>query len=246
LLAAIQDTLSQEALVSNKTSAFMPRVDFKARADRGDDLNGYQGQHRNDVAEIVLTWNLFNGGSDFNYKRREQALLDGALNRRDKTCRDIRLELEIAYNDIKKLTDQVNYLDTRAISIEKARDAYRKQFEIGQRTLVDLLNAENELFEAKRLFTNASSDLANAYVRTHLQTGTLLNTLGISRYGVAQAPLPLQSSDVATSLAACPAEAPEQYKPNHQYLDSRAAEVLTPPTVDPATDLTKDFKEMTH
>ena len=224
ILAAIQDTLSQEALVNNKTSAFVPRVDLKARTDYGHDLNGYDGLHQNNVAEVVMTWNLFNGLTDLNNRNKEVALLDASKNRRDKTCRDVRLELELAYNDISKLTDQKNYLDERVISIEKARNAYRKQFDIGQRTLVDLLNAENELFEAQRLYVNVSNDLAVAYTRTHYQMGTLLSTLGISRYASSQSPSPSEMSE--TAFSACPAEVPTKYIPNRKELDARAEKIV--------------------
>ena len=227
LLATIEDIKSQDALVNFKTSAFVPKVDFRARTEAASDLNGYNGSYKNDVAEIVVSWNLFNGGTDYNLKQKEVKLLEAAMDRRDRTCRDIRLELEIAYNDIKKLTEQVNYLDNRQISIEKARDAYRKQFEIGQRTLIDLLNAENEVFEAKRLYTNASSDLAAAKARTHHKMGTLLSTLGLTRIASAEAPLPTASSLDGASIAACPAEVPTGYKANHQDLDSRALEGLS-------------------
>jgi adhesin transport system outer membrane protein len=52
------------------------------------------------------------------------------------------------------------------LAIEKARDAYRQQFDIGQRSLLDLLNAENELYTAKRSYANAETDLQLAYART--------------------------------------------------------------------------------
>lgn len=227
LLATIEDIKSQQALVNFKASPFLPKVDFRARAEDGDDLNGYRGNYRNDVAEIVVSWNLFNGGTDYNLRQKEVKLLEAAQDRRDRTCRDIRLELEIAYNDIKKLTEQVNFLDARQISIEKARDAYRKQFEIGQRTLVDLLNSENEVFEARRLFTNASSDLSAARARTHHKMGTLLSTLGVTRLASNVAPLPLDSSLDGSSIAACPAEVPSTYKANREELDSRAMEGLS-------------------
>lgn len=227
LLATIEDIQSQEALVNFKTSAFAPKVDFRARSETGSDLNGFNGSYRNDVAEIVVSWNLFNGGTDLNLRKKEVYLLEAAKERRDRTCRDIRLELEIAFNDIKKLTEQVNYLDTRQISIEKARDAYRKQFEIGQRTLVDLLNSENEVFEAKRLYTNASSDLSTARARTHHKMGTLLSTLGLARLASAEASLPAGSSLDGANIAACSAEVPTRYISNREELDSRANEGLS-------------------
>lgn len=229
LLGTMQDILAQQAVMSTKTAAFVPRVDFRARTDRGNDLAGYDGVHKNDVAEVVMTWNLFNGFTDMNLRNKEQELLQAATNRRDKTCRDMRVELDIAYNDIKKLSDQVNYLDARQISIEKARDAYRKQFEIGQRTLVDLLNAENEVFEAKRLYTNTVNDLAIAYARSHYQMGDLLKVLGVSRYASIEAPLPVDSSLDGAAIAACPAETAPVYKANREYLDARANEALSAP-----------------
>ena len=61
----------------------------------------------------------------------------------------------IAYNDTRKLVEQLRCLDRNALAIEKARDAYRQQFDIGQRSLLDLLNSENELYTAKRAYANA-------------------------------------------------------------------------------------------
>ena len=234
LLASIEDTLSQQALVDNKGAAFMPKVEFRARADRGENLNGYAGSHRNDVAEVVVSWNIFNGFTDLNLKRKEQSLFEASVDRRDKTCRDIRLEVELAYNDIKKLTKQSIYLDTRIISTEKTRDAYHKQFDIGQRTLVDLLNAENELFDAKRLYTNVSSELLIANVRTHYQMGSLLNILGLTRYANKEAPLQQLASTDGANIVACPAEAVAEVTTNSDYIDNSNMEILlTPRTIIP-------------
>lgn len=250
LLATIEDALSQQALLDNKDAAFMPKVDLRMRADRGNDLNSFNGYHGNDVAEVVVSWNLFNGNSDVNFKQKERALLEAAINRRDKFCRDIRLELEIAYNDIKKLTEQYNYLESRAIAIEKARDAYRKQFEIGQRTLIDLLNTENELFEAKRLLTNVQNDLNYAYARTHYQMGSLLGILDVTRYAsTTTAPRPSSLSELGSNIEVCPAEAPTPYKANKKNLDSRALQFVNTPKDEDgekSKSLNKDFKEMTQ
>lgn len=229
LLASIEDVHSQTALLNTKNSAFMPRVDFRARADRGQDLNGYVGAHKNNVAEVVMTWNLFNGNTDVNLKSKEQALLEAVTNRRDKTCRDTRQEIQLAYNDIKKLQEQQVYLDTRVISIEKARDAYRKQFDIGQRTLVDLLNAENELFEAKRLYTNVANNLLISYVKAHLQMGSLLKVLGLTRFASDETPLTHVSSTDGANIAACPTETANPFDANHEYLDTRAMEIFDAP-----------------
>ena len=68
---------------------------------------------------------------------------------------------------MRRLQEQLAHLDRNVAAIVRARDAYRQQFEIGQRSLLDLLNAENELHDAKRAEVQAQADLATAIVRTH-------------------------------------------------------------------------------
>ena len=72
-------------------------------------------------------------------------------------------------------------LEKNAVAIQRARDAYRQQFDIGQRSLLDLLNAENETYTARRAVANAEFDLATAYARVHAAMNTLLPTLGLVR-----------------------------------------------------------------
>ena len=113
-----------------------------------------------------MTWNLFNGMSDINQISQYSQKLNAAHDQRDKVCRDIRQNLAIAYNDIWKLTEQLHFLEQHQLAIEKAKGAYQKQFEIGQRTLLDLLDTENELYTAKRSYVSAEYDLLTAYART--------------------------------------------------------------------------------
>lgn len=247
LLASVMDIKGQEAAARVRVSSALPRVEFRARHDWGTNINGYLGAHRNDVVEVVTTWNLLNGGTDFNLHRKELELIQSAQKRRDLTCRNIRLELQIAYNDIRKLKEQMNYLDARQISIERARDAYRQQFEIGQRSLVDLLNSENEVFEAKRLYTNISSDLTIAYARAHFQLGSLLKVLNVQRYAYDEMPLPeVDGAHVNDLAVSCEAESPTPYRANKQELDARAGEMLNPAKLQaPQTqNLNQDFKTM--
>ena len=117
---------------------------------------------------------MFNGGSDSARERQYASLLTQAENLRDKACVDARQTVSIAFNDVRKLNEQLGYLDRNVVSIQKARDAYRQQFDIGQRSLLDLLNSENELYTAKRSYVLAEEDLATAIVRTYAGMGTLV------------------------------------------------------------------------
>ena len=136
----------------------------------------------------------------------------------------MRQTLAIAYNDTRKLTEQLTYLDQHQLSIEKARDAYRKQFDIGQRSLLDLLDTENELFQAKRSYVNAEYDLMSAYARTHAGMGALYSALGLTRQQ--EIPDLDGQKDTADAVENCPAEAPQLYVADKGMLNARAQELV--------------------
>jgi adhesin transport system outer membrane protein len=179
--ASIESLRAARASVQAREGAYQPRVEARLRSGAGNNFDGVRDQKRDSAAEIVLNWNLYNGGADQARVRQQTNIVNQAADLRDKTCRDTRQTVAIAYNDTRKLADQLVYLDRNTLAIEKARDAYRQQFDIGQRSLLDLLNAENELYTAKRAYANAEYDRAVAYVRTHAGMSQLAAQLGLAR-----------------------------------------------------------------
>ena len=57
--------------------------------------------------------------------------------------------------------------------------AYEKQFRIGKRTLLDLLNTENELFESRKAYLNAHYSGILAKYRVLNATGLLLDSMRV-------------------------------------------------------------------
>jgi outer membrane protein, adhesin transport system len=80
-----------------------------------------------------------------------------------------------------RLQEQLGYLDQHKLSTEMAREAYRQQFDIGQRTLLDVLDTQNEYFEASRAYLNAQYNQFLAQARTLASMGKLTASLGVSR-----------------------------------------------------------------
>lgn len=230
--ASIESLRSARSLVSIRESAYQPKVEARVRGGAGRNFDGVQDQRRDSTAEIVLNWNLFNGGSDQARVRQQVQLLGQAEDLRDKACRDVRQTVSIAYNDTRKLVDQLTYLDRNTIAIEKARDAYRQQFDIGQRSLLDLLNAENELYTARRSYANAEYDLGIAYVRTQASMNQLSAQLGLVRDAAAP-----EAPDDASGWAAdgdapvrCPADAVQSPPIDFEGLSKRAVSGNAPAT----------------
>jgi adhesin transport system outer membrane protein len=70
------------------------------------------------LAEIVLNWNLFNGARPGTCAPAAQRRQPGRRPR-DKACRDARQLTAIAYNDSRKLNEQLACLDRNTLAIEK-------------------------------------------------------------------------------------------------------------------------------
>jgi len=219
--ASIEALRSARDVADGRKGVYQPRVEARLRGSAGRNVDAIADRTRDTAAEIVLTWNLYNGGADQARVRQQTNLLSQAADLRDKACRDARQTTAIAYNDTRKLVDQLVYLDRNTLAIEKARDAYRQQFDIGQRSLLDLLNAENELYTARRAYANAEYDLGFAYARTHAAMYQLGSQLGVSRVdSVAnEASGWDQGADAPTR---CPVIVAEVVAIDHNELDARA------------------------
>ena len=225
IAAAVENLRAAQSVTREKEgNLYQPRIEARVRAPAGHNLDGVLDQKRDTTAGVALNWNLFNGGSDKARVRQAANLLNQATDSRDKACRDARQTAAIAYQDVQKLSEQLNYLDRHVLSSEKVRDAYRQQFDIGQRTLLDLLNSENELYGARRAYTNAENDLIIAKARTHAAASSLVAALGLTRAGSAD-------DDIAEgrywqagedAAARCPLSATELMLTPKSELDARA------------------------
>lgn len=160
-----------------RRSAYAPNVELRARQSFETNQSGITGDYRDTALEVVLSYNLYRGGSDKARVDQYVAKLGSAYDLRDKACRDVWQTGEIAYNDSQRLTAQIGLLAQHELSTSKAREAYRQQFDIGQRSLLDLLDTENELYQARRALTNAEYDLRLSTVRVLAVSGSLLGAL---------------------------------------------------------------------
>lgn len=224
LLAAIEGVEVAQYALDVRRSAFHPRVELRARQDRTTNYLGSSDDRRDNVVEVVMNYNLFNGGSDMARTRQATELRHVALDQREQSCRDLRQIVSIAFNDTIRLKEQLAYLQQQVTLTERTREAYRDQFNIGQRTLLDVLDTENELFSARRAAVNADIDNSLAYMRTYAGMGQLLAVLELRRVDEGTQ-LDQEMAQVDPSEL-CPADAPVVAELDREALDRRAMEIL--------------------
>jgi adhesin transport system outer membrane protein len=195
-LSALASVRSARDEVRVKRGAFAPTLDLQAsKAPHTENYNGYLGTTRQSSVALIFNLNLFRGGADRARLSAASQKLNLTLDQRDRVCADMRQTLSIANNNVVKLQEQMQSLLQHQLSTEKARNAYRQQFNIGKRTLLDVLDSENELFDAQRAYVNASADqnIARATVLSH--SGRLLETLQLKAVDNFQTPTPPSEED---------------------------------------------------
>lgn len=182
--AALENIKAAKARKQRTKSAFLPRLDLKAHVGTGsgyDNSFGTGFEQRRDEAAValVVSMNLFNGGSDVAARNQAQDKIAQGIHKRQVQCVNLRQKTLIAYNDIREIRQQLVVLRQHKISSGQVLTAYQQQFRIGQRTLLDVLDSQNEYFQARRAFVNAQYDLALAYARTQTAMGSLLAVTGV-------------------------------------------------------------------
>ena len=206
LNAALENARAYQQAVTTRQAAFMPRVDLRGYASRDENLSGDLGTTEFKGLELVLNYNLYRGGSDIARKRQAQDQQAQARDLQEKACRDVRQTLTIAYSDVRSLTEQQRYLDRHRLASEKSREAYRQQFDIGQRSLLDVLDSQKEFYEASRAYINARHNQATAQARTLAGMGQLVAALGVQRADVPGADEAGQDRAAIDPADLCPQE----------------------------------------
>lgn len=209
--SAIENLNAAKAEAKSKNAPMMPRFDLRLRQELEHDRDGIDGQYDEQAVELVMTYNLYKGGSNSAEKRQFSERANAAREQRVRICQEVRQTVAIAYNNITSLQEQIAYQQVNREATGKARDAYLEQFDIGQRTLLDLLDQENEYFQVSRSLVNAKADLVVAQVDTLAGMGQLLQALNVEGYEkLAGAGLDLSRGMDEQLYGRCPTEAPSQ------------------------------------
>ena len=168
-------------------SVFFPRVHLEIQGRHNENQDGVPGQ--NDHASVMLRgrYNL-TGGKDMARRQETVFQIEEAREIRDRTRRQVIESMQLSWNAYETALAQLEYFKIHAEASKAALLAYRKQFNLGQRTLIDLLDQENEVFQARINLVNGQNDVKFSTYRILAGTGKLLWALEV--------PLPEQASTI--------------------------------------------------
>lgn len=180
LKTAMAELQASEAQYEYTGAAFMPKVDLELAGTDNDGIDGVRGDNRDITGMLVLRYNLYRGGGD--QARRAEAAERRAVTRErlNLTRRQVREEVELSWNAWLTARDRLEHLRKHSESSELVVTAYRQQFLIGKRTLLDVLDSENELFNARSSLVSGEYAVKFGIYRILASMGKLLGTLNIT------------------------------------------------------------------
>ena len=87
--------------------------------------------------------------------------------------------MRVDYNELSVARDQVPIIEQRVMATERVLEGYTEQFELGLRSLLDVLDVENELFTARVSLVESEYRYKFAHYQLLSDAGTLLTTVGV-------------------------------------------------------------------
>lgn len=178
-LAAAASVQSARMALRGQRGTFLPRLDVRARQEWGTAAGNARRAYPYDrkVFELVGSWNLFRGGADKARLSMAAEALNTRLAHRDRVCRETRTRLVVAVHDLQKLQSKRAFLQQHALASAKVRSAYLDQFEAGKRSLLDVLDSENEWFRSEEALINGETELLLSRFKGAAASGQLLSSL---------------------------------------------------------------------
>lgn len=179
LQAAQTDMDASQMALRAADAPYYPRFDLELGASDSNDLDGVEGRNKDMTALVRMRWNLYRGGAD-------EARKSAALSRKARSVDVLERARRVASEDVRVAWNAMESANNRVETLKKVfaaniqvRDAYKQQFDLGQRSLLDLLDSENELFlSMSNLVTAEYTSLFGGY-RVMSSVGNLTDMLNV-------------------------------------------------------------------
>ncbi|WP_075805243.1 TolC family outer membrane protein [Pseudomonas putida] len=179
LRSAESDIAAADKQYDTAKSRFYPRFDAELERSANNDVDGVNGHNNEWQAMVRMTFNLYDGGSDKADLESKAYQASQALDIRNNALRQLNEELGLAWNAMQNADAQVPIAQQYVDHSTKVRSAYQSQFSLGERSLLDLLDSENELFTAQRRLAEVKSVQLFTQYRIKATIGQLLKSQGV-------------------------------------------------------------------
>jgi len=175
ILTENADISVQKARHARDKSSFFPKIDAEFSANRQNNIDGYENKDDSYRGMLKLSYNLYQGG--FDEATRLQNLQNIASQELSLTERQraVTEKLKLAWISYQYNSNRIRCLKLHRDLSRKTADSYAEEYQLGRRTLLDLLNIELEYTSARKEVETAENELILASYR-------ILDGIGLTTY----------------------------------------------------------------
>ena len=160
-------------------SSQYPQLDLQLNARTGHDLGGTEGRDTSASALVVLNWNLYRGGADVARAREFVHRHQQSKESRAEAARALESDVRQTWASMVSAGERASQFAAQADANTEVSKAYKDQFNLDRRTLLDVLDSQNELFVSRSNTVNAEFLEMLAVYRLMALKGSLLPSLGV-------------------------------------------------------------------
>ena len=180
LLVSRYNIKGAQALWNQTKKEYYPRVDFEVSQNYNDasiSNNGFNQADDRFTARIVLNYNLFRGGADKANIQKQISKVNQEIEIKRDLKRQVIEGLDLSWNAYEMIRLQIKDLKKyRKYSVTTLR-LYKEEYDLGRRSLLDLLSAQNDVINAKSQIVTAKYDNLFAKYRILDAMGLLVEAL---------------------------------------------------------------------
>jgi adhesin transport system outer membrane protein len=174
------DVRTAEAEIELAEVPMYPAVTLEAQSEYNDGTSALDTYEFNNQVMLRVRWNIFRGGIDRAARQEALFRLTESKNRRYRSVLEAQREMRSSWFALEAARDSIDALEDSRDFNRSTLGAYEQQFEVAQRTLLDVLDAENELFVSEGQLITAQTNEQLASYRILAVGGVLMETLGVS------------------------------------------------------------------
>lgn len=161
-------------------STLYPQFDLQLNARQGHNLGGVEGRDRGASALVVANWNLYRGGGDIARIREFTHRHQESKERRNDSARAVEDQVRQTWAQMVSAGEQAREFANQAAANQEVVRAYKDQFSLDRRTLLDVLDSQNELFVSRSNKINSEFLEMFAVYSLLAFKGELLPTLSVA------------------------------------------------------------------
>jgi adhesin transport system outer membrane protein len=144
---------------------YYPKIDAYVRQSWANDIGGVDGNDKSTSFGVTLTYNLYRGGAD--EAQVEKSMIQ--IMKEQELKRDVIRKLDeqgrLSWTAKTYLTQQLEFLVRYERTSAKTLELYQQEYDLGRRTLLDLLVAQNDHVASRSQIVTAENDLTFANYR---------------------------------------------------------------------------------